>query len=67
MTCLLKGKRKLHALNIPELLQEELEIKAFIHEYNRCERATHSIMAYWSRKGFGLLSKEDGTQATRPN
>ncbi|CAE7366346.1 unnamed protein product, partial [Symbiodinium sp. CCMP2592] len=44
--------------------EEELEIKAFIHEYNRTPKATHKIMAYWSRSGFGLLvvNQEDTNQ-----
>ncbi|CAE7921886.1 unnamed protein product, partial [Symbiodinium necroappetens] len=42
---------------------EELEIKAFIHEYNRTEGAKHRIMAYWTRPGFGLLeATEENTQ-----
>ncbi|CAE7261517.1 unnamed protein product [Symbiodinium sp. KB8] len=29
--------------------QEELEIKAFIHEYNRAATSSYKLMAYWTR------------------
>ncbi|OLP73377.1 hypothetical protein AK812_SmicGene47407 [Symbiodinium microadriaticum] len=35
--------------------QEELEIKAFIHEYNRAATSSYKLMAYWTRPAFGLL------------
>ena len=46
--------------------EEELEIKIFIHEYNRTEWSNwgdYKIMAYWTRPAFAVV-KPDGSTAS---